>query len=154
MGGLVARWCIEKCGIAEVTRKLITLGTPYRGAATAIDRLVNGIGGRLPRLGSNLTELARSLPSLYQLLPDYACTELDGSLRTLDEMAIPELDSAMFADARDFHADLARAEAARPQSLETTHAVVGVGQPTMTTVRRTSAGLQLLDTIGNENDYG
>ena len=32
MGGLVARWYIEKCGGAEVTRKLITLGTPYRGA--------------------------------------------------------------------------------------------------------------------------
>ena len=42
MGGLVARWYIEQCGGAEVTRKLITLGTPYRGAARALDQLVNG----------------------------------------------------------------------------------------------------------------
>ena len=35
MGGLVARWYIEKCGGVEITRKLITLGTPYRGAAKA-----------------------------------------------------------------------------------------------------------------------
>lgn len=42
MGGLVARWYIEKCGGAEVTRKLITLGTPYRGAARALAQLTNG----------------------------------------------------------------------------------------------------------------
>lgn len=42
MGGLVARWYIEKCGGAEVTRKLITLGTPYRGAARALAQLING----------------------------------------------------------------------------------------------------------------
>jgi triacylglycerol esterase/lipase EstA (alpha/beta hydrolase family) len=39
MGGLVARWYIEKCGGAEITRKLITLGTPYRGAAKALEQL-------------------------------------------------------------------------------------------------------------------
>ena len=42
MGGLIARWYIEQCGGAEITRKLITLGTPYRGAARALDQLVNG----------------------------------------------------------------------------------------------------------------
>ena len=35
MGGLIARWYMEKCGGAEITRKLITLGTPYRGAVRA-----------------------------------------------------------------------------------------------------------------------
>ena len=42
MGGLIARWYIEQCGGAEITSKLITLGTPYRGAARALDQLVNG----------------------------------------------------------------------------------------------------------------
>ena len=43
MGGLVARWYIERCDGAEVTRKLITLGTPYRGAGKALEQLVNGV---------------------------------------------------------------------------------------------------------------
>jgi pimeloyl-ACP methyl ester carboxylesterase len=43
MGGLVARWYIEKACGAEVTRKLVTFGTPYRGALSALDQLVNGV---------------------------------------------------------------------------------------------------------------
>jgi hypothetical protein len=43
MGGLAARWYIEQCGGAAHTRKLITLGTPYRGAAKALEQLVNGV---------------------------------------------------------------------------------------------------------------
>ena len=31
MGGLIARWYLDRLGGAEVTRKLITLGTPHRG---------------------------------------------------------------------------------------------------------------------------
>ena len=54
MGGLIARWYIEQCGGAEITRKLITLGTPYRGAAHAVDQLVNGVRTR-PRAARRST---------------------------------------------------------------------------------------------------
>ncbi|WP_222598301.1 esterase/lipase family protein [Lentzea tibetensis] len=67
MGGLVARWYVEKCGGAERTRKLITFGTPYRGAATAVARLVNGVRRKIGPLTVALTEFARSMPSLHQV---------------------------------------------------------------------------------------
>lgn len=80
MGGLVARWYIEQRGGAEITRKLITLGTPYRGAAKAVEQLVNGVHKGLGRLALDLTEFARSMPSLYELMPEYACVESGGDL--------------------------------------------------------------------------
>jgi hypothetical protein len=43
MGGLIARWYIEREGGAKYTRKLITLGTPHRGALKALEQLVNGV---------------------------------------------------------------------------------------------------------------
>jgi pimeloyl-ACP methyl ester carboxylesterase len=154
MGGLVARWYIEKCGGAEVTRKLITLGTPYRGAAKTIDQLVNGVRRGLGRLAVDLTDFARSFPSSYQLLPDYACVEHNGLLHRLDEIVMPELDVQRLADSLRFHGDLADVEAKRPASIGVTHAIVGTRQATPTTVRLTHNGIEMLDTIGSDNDYG
>jgi len=155
MGGLVARWYVERCGGAELTRKLITLATPYRGAATAVEQLVNGVHKGIGPLSVDLTAFARSLPSLHQLLPDYACIDTAGTLHRLDETTVPELDTAMVDDALAFHDDLAAAEAARrPASLTMTHAIVGVRQSTRTTMRIDGAGVEALDTIGADNDYG
>jgi pimeloyl-ACP methyl ester carboxylesterase len=154
MGGLIARWYLEKCGGAELTRKLITLGTPYRGAAKAVEQLVNGVRKGIGPLSVDLTEFARSLPSLHQLLPSYACIEDAGSLHRLDEIPVPELNTAMLTDAMAFHVDLAAAEAARPTSLTMTHAIAGVRQPTWTSLRITGGGVAALDTIGADNDFG
>ncbi|MGH3586514.1 MAG: esterase/lipase family protein, partial [Pseudonocardia sp.] len=154
MGGLVARWYIEKCGGAALTRKLITLGTPYRGAAKAVEQLVNGVRKGNGPLSVDLTEFARSLPSLHQLLPSYACIDHAGSLHRLDETTMPELDTAMADDAMTFHADLAAAEAKRPASLTMTHAIVGARQPTWTSLRISDGAVAALDTIGEDNDFG
>lgn len=35
MGGLVARWAIEMCGLADSVHNLVTLGTPHQGAGAA-----------------------------------------------------------------------------------------------------------------------
>jgi pimeloyl-ACP methyl ester carboxylesterase len=70
MGGLIARWYIERCGGAEVTRKMITIGTPYRGAARSVIDLVQGVRRGVGPLRLDLTDFARSMPSSYQLLPD------------------------------------------------------------------------------------
>src|SRR5262249_40000667 len=75
MGGLVARWYLDPCGGAAVARKLITLGTPYRGAAKALEQLVNGVRPGVGPLAADLTGFALSLPSMHQLLPAYACLE-------------------------------------------------------------------------------
>ena len=78
MGGLVARWYIEKCGGAEVTRKLITLGTPWRGATGALEQLVNGVKKGIGPISIDLTDFSRSMPSLFQLLPEFACISSPG----------------------------------------------------------------------------
>jgi pimeloyl-ACP methyl ester carboxylesterase len=155
MGGLVARWYIEKCGGAAHTRKLITLGTPYRGAAKAVEQLVNGVHKGLGVVSVDLTDFARSLPSTYHLLPEYACIDTGSDLRKTTTVGLPDLDTGRLADAMRFHTDLQAAEAARPECLTMTHAIVGVRQPTWTTVRITPDNrVEPLDTIGGDNDYG
>lgn len=154
MGGLIARWYIEQHGGAEHTRALITIGTPYRGAARAVDQLVNGVRKGLGPFGIDVTEFARSLPSTHQLLPDYACIESAGALHRLDEITVPELDTTMLADGLAFHTDLADAEARRPAGLDSTHAIIGIRQSTVTTLRLDNGGLHTLDTIDGDNDYG
>jgi pimeloyl-ACP methyl ester carboxylesterase len=154
MGGLIARWYIEMGGGAEITRKLITLGTPYRGAVRALAQLVNGADPRLGPFQPRLTELARSMPSLYQLLPEYACLEQDRDLARTTAVVLPEIDSAMAGDALRFHTDLQRAEGRRSQSLDDTYAILGTGQTTATTARLTGGRVDLLSTYGQHELYG
>jgi pimeloyl-ACP methyl ester carboxylesterase len=154
MGGLVARWYIEKCGGAEVTRKLITLGTPWRGATDALEQLVNGVKKGIGPLSLDLTAFSRSMPSLYQLLPEYACISNGGGYAKTTEVAVPNLSSAMLGDAMAFHTDLQAAEAARAASHEMTHMIVGIRQPTQTTVSLQDGRATTYQTFGNDNDYG
>lgn len=70
MGGLVAAWwwafLSEGIDVAEI----ITLGTPYRGAAKALNVLVNGmrIGPYVPQA---VTDTVRTWDSVFDLLPHY-----------------------------------------------------------------------------------
>ena len=154
MGGLIARWYIEKCGGAEIARKLITLGTPYRGAARALDQLVNGADQGLGPFRLDLTGFGRSMPSLHQLMPEYACLQQGGDLAKTTNVTLPELDPAMVTDAMRFHTDLQRAEAERPQSLAATHAIVGTIQTTATEARLTGGRIELVDTYRDEDLAG
>ena len=154
MGGLFARWYIEKCGGAQITRKLITLGTPYRGAARALGQLVNGAHPGLGPFRIDLTRFARSMPSLHQLLPEYACIQQGGDLAKITGITLPELDTAMVTDAMRFHTDLRDAEADRPQSLAATHAIVGTAQATATTARLAGGRVELLDTYQDQDLAG
>ena len=154
MGGLIARWYIEKCGGAEITRKLITLGTPYRGAARALGQLVNGAHPGLGPFRLDLTRFARSMPSLHQLMPEYACIQHGDDLAKTTGITLPELDTAMVTDAMRFYTDLQDAEARRPQSLAATHAIVGTTQATATTARLTGGRIKLLDNYQDQDLYG
>ena len=106
MGGLVARWYIQREGGAAVTAKLITLGTPHRGALNSLAQLVNGVQKGPWPFRVDLTGFARSLPAAYQLLPEYACLESGEGLVKTTELAVPELSTAMAADALRFHEQL------------------------------------------------
>ena len=67
MGGLVARYFLEHLEGADITRHLITMGTPHRGAPKALNALVNGLG-----LGPlDFSRVIRSFASTYELLPQY-----------------------------------------------------------------------------------
>ncbi|MEU7476082.1 hypothetical protein AB0A63_08865 [Lentzea sp. NPDC042327] len=148
MGGLVARWCIEQCGMAERTAKLITIGTPYRGAAMALEQLVNGVRKGLGPLAADLTGFARSLPSLHQLLPEYACIESPDGLLKTTELTLPEVDTKMVADAMAFHGALTDSFA------DKTYAILGGKQPTATTVKIADGKVTCLRTYEGEELYG
>ena len=81
MGGLVGRWCIEKAGGRDLVGTLVTIGTPHRGSILALDAIVNG--AKLPRkagrFAMDVTSMALSFPSIYELLPTYGCVAVDGA---------------------------------------------------------------------------
>ena len=78
MGGLIASWwwafLSEGIDVAEI----ITLGTPYRGAAKALNVLVNGmrIGPYVPQA---VSDTVRTWDSVFDLLPHYQV--VDGNTR-------------------------------------------------------------------------
>lgn len=160
MGGLVGRYYVECLGGAEVTRRLITLGTPHRGSIGALDSLVSGhrLGRRGPRVGL-LTGFARSLPSLHQLVPDYACLDGPRGLMKPLEVAggLPGADPALLRDAARFHEDIRDAALARVRrggSDRLCLPVVGVRQPTPTTATLEGERLRLRDTIKGKDEGG
>jgi len=154
MGGLVARRYIECEGGADLTRKLVTLGTPYRSALNALDQLVNGVRKGLGPFKLDLSRFARSLPSVHQLLPEYACIESPGGLLKTTETALPGLDTGMGTDAMRFHDELDAAAGARPAGTYDVHPIVGTWQRTSTTARLVGDQVEPSETIGEENEAG
>lgn len=153
MGGLVARYYCEELGGAAQTRAIITLGTPHRGSVAALDALVNGKQYGL----LNLTNVVRSFPSVYELLPLFpvlrAGTGTDLKLVRLAESfgldpvsgadldisqqdgagQVPHLDRKMLQDALRFHAAIrVPAEARNPgETSYAQHAILNRRQHTL-----------------------
>ena len=132
MGGLVARYFAEVLDTEHDTRRVITIGTPYLGAVKALPVLADGyvrFGPKVLALG----ELARSLPSVAELLPMYRCYGPNpGSLVTLSESpdSFPDLPSATLGHALGFHAELQAATARNGQDGPSYHPLIGHLQPT------------------------
>jgi pimeloyl-ACP methyl ester carboxylesterase len=135
MGGLVARWYVQREGGAEVTGKLVTLGTPHRGALNSLEQLVNGVRKGPWPFRVDLTEFARSLPAAYQLMPEYACVESAGGLVKTTETVLPEVSAVMVADAMRFHEQLDDPANPSWQAGFDLHPVQGQKQQTATTAR-------------------
>ncbi|MEU4195777.1 hypothetical protein AB0E69_28005 [Kribbella sp. NPDC026611] len=151
MGGLVARWFLEREGGAALTRHLITIGTPHRGSVKSLDKLVNGVEPGVGPFRFKLHELVRSLPSMYQLLPTYDCLEAPGGgRRALTGAGLADLDSKMLADSVEFHAAI-NGDHQRPYTM---HKVVGTRQPTPTTARVTAKGLETSFEIDGSDQGG
>jgi len=151
MGGLVARWYLQRCGGAEVVSKLITLGTPYRGSLKALDQLANGVRKGPWPFRVDLSAFARSMPSAYQLLPEYACIETDGRLKKTTETMLPEaVDPEQAKDAMLFHGQLDSS----PVAGYSTYLLTGRQQRTVTTATVVRNVLAPVDTIEGVNEAG
>ncbi|MDQ0944046.1 hypothetical protein [Streptomyces sp. V1I1] len=160
MGGLIARFYVECLGGHEITRRLITLGTPHRGSLDALEALVNGHSVGPRRLRAALTRFARSLPSLHQLTPDYACLTTGKALLYARELptALPGVDEKLLHDAGAFHAAIREAAEARTKGAADPAFVpfVGVLQPTATTATRSDDGERLITStaVGSRTEGG
>ncbi len=131
MGGLIARWYISKEGGAPLTRKMITLGTPYRGALKALSVLADGPIPKLRLFGERLHPAVLSFPSIHQLLPSYACIDHGGGdLEYLAEQTDSALSSAARSDAALFYRELEEAESLDAGTAARRHAIVGTRQST------------------------
>lgn len=152
MGGLITRWYLDRLGGAGHTKCLITLGTPHRGAMNAVEQLANGVRKGKGPFTLNLTHFARSLPSGYQLLPEYACIDVgEGQLAKTTELSIPNTDPDMVLDGMRFHDEL---DASHERGEVTVIPIVGIRQPTWTTGRLTSDGVVPEFTIDEADEQG
>ena len=107
MGGLVARFAMMENGLLEVTRRLLTLGTPFLGSLQAVRTLATGEHPLIKRKASAM-EMAQTCPSVFDLLPRYDCVTRNASRRPvtasdLDSLGVP---SELFADAEVRHEKL------------------------------------------------
>jgi pimeloyl-ACP methyl ester carboxylesterase len=152
MGGLVARWFLEVLGGREVTRKLITIGTPFRGSVNALDSLANGFARGLGPLEIRLDELLRSFPSVHQLLPTYPCIEESGGTLRLAEVAVPNIAAQNIAAAAAFHQ--AVADRISSTAAYRIFAIKGIAQPTLASARLKAAGVEVLHTYLGEDKGG
>jgi pimeloyl-ACP methyl ester carboxylesterase len=154
MGGLVARWYVQREGGAEVTRKLVTLGTPHRGAMSVLEQLVNGVRKGPCPFRVDLTEFVRSLPAAYQLLPEYACLSTAAGLVKTTEITLPELSTDLVRDGMRFHDQLDdRANPSWGAAFDL-HPIQGQKQRTATTGRLAGGRVVPAHTIGGADEGG
>ena len=157
MGGLISRYFLECLDGWRDTRTLVTFGTPYRGSLNALDTLANGLKIKF----FDLTEIARSLTSIYQLLPTYPCYDSgNGDLAYVDESDVPNLDRTKAKAALDFHREIRAAvethlkDEAYKEGRYGLGRIVGIKQPTQQSARRDGNGVKLLRTIGGDDPGG
>lgn len=155
MGGIVSRYFLECLGGWKHTRALITFGTPYRGSLMALQALSLGFRKNLGPVNLiDLSDMVRSFPSAYQLLPIYPCVaRADGSrVRPGEAKDIPNLDPERAAAGLAFQREIEHAVEANLRSEEyvsrgySIHPVVGTYQPTLQGARLTESGLVMLST--------
>lgn len=132
MGGLIARYHLEVLGGWQDCRALFTFGTPYRGSLNAVNFLANGY----KRAFINLTNVMRSLTSVYQLLPIYKALQVGNESHRIAEVAsLPNIAQDRAKDALAFHREIEAAVNSNRQDAKyldsyATVPFVGVQQPT------------------------
>jgi pimeloyl-ACP methyl ester carboxylesterase len=110
LGCLVSRYYIEHLGGKHKVGRLILLGGPHTGVPKALTILLLG-PDVLPFgfLGERLRQVLVTFPSMYQILPTYACA-VDQQGQAIDvledETWLPETYRPLLRAARDFRREL------------------------------------------------
>jgi pimeloyl-ACP methyl ester carboxylesterase len=156
MGGLVARYFLECLGGRADTRMLITFGTPHRGSLNAVDFLVNGFVKKLgPLKLADLSQLLRSLTSVYQLLPIYPCIDVGAGSQRVAEVDLPGVDRVRASAAlTDFHRAIETAVGQRQPNAYAVHSVVGITQGTKQSGRLDGDRLVLVEQYDGDDMGG
>jgi hypothetical protein len=103
-------------------------------------------------LSINLTDFARSLPSLHQLLPSYACVSVGADLAPLT--GLPGIDTNRLNDALHFYQQLEAIEASDTGSASRRHLITGSRQRTASTVTISNGVVRLLDSYQGDDLAG
>jgi len=82
MGGLVSRYYLEVLEGWRDCHAFITFGTPFRGSVNAVDYLANGY----KKLFLDLTEVMRTFPSVYELMPRYQMLKVGSAWQRVAEV--------------------------------------------------------------------
>ena len=122
-------------GAADDVRATVTLGTPFDGAAKAALVLAGpgdgSSGSCVDRVRREFAAAARTMPGVYDLLPAYRCVDTGDDVRPLGVGDV----AALGGDCD--HATTAEAHRAARRGLRLPghHALIGVEQPTMSSLR-------------------
>jgi Lecithin:cholesterol acyltransferase len=105
MGGLISRYYLEVLEGWQDCKALFTFGTPYRGSIDAIDFLAND--HKLLKV-SNLNNVLRSFPSVYQLLPRHTVLKVCEGYQSIAQStySLPNINPKMALDAWNFHGEI------------------------------------------------
>ncbi|MGY1583752.1 lipase/acyltransferase domain-containing protein [Streptomyces sp. MN13] len=139
MGGLVTYAALSLGGdgdLAEDTRGVMTLGTPYQGSVVAAN-ILNAVQDNtllLPR--GTLATVAATMPGVHDLLPRFVCLEEGDTVRKLTPSDVAALggDKELFRTSQEFFDRLCRDPMPHLQP------IAGVGQATVQSMRL-NAGL-------------
>jgi pimeloyl-ACP methyl ester carboxylesterase len=102
MGGLVARYWISRLGGWQVCDRLLSLGTPFRGAPKALAWLTG-----VADVPNRIVETVRKWPSMYELLPRYEMIRVTGGeLLRPHQLRLPGFDDEMAAAAYRLHEEM------------------------------------------------
>lgn len=147
MGGLVARYYAECLDKNRFTARVITIGTPYQGAVKALLAIANGsvrLSAGPLAVTVDIGELVRTLPSVAELLPTYACVgaNLDSLGEIGAEVTVPGLPQSIRDHAAEFHREIATAVAANGADRPLYSPILGHRQLTVYWASVGESGLQ------------
>ncbi len=112
LGTQVARYYVERLGGKNRVGRLILLGGPNAGTPASLSSLARGPDMLFGLLGQRLREVLATFPSMYQILPEYACVvdQAGNNLEPLHEEGwVSEAQRPLLRDARQFRQELGRA---------------------------------------------